>query len=304
VAASVPAAERYPKSRVPVRGREMACVETGRGRPVVFLHGNPTSSYLWRNVIPHVAGLGRCIAPDLIGMGDSDKLERTSDDRREPGGPDRYRFVEHREYLDEFLERVDATRDVTLVTHDWGSALGFDWANRHRGAVRGIAYMEAIVRPLAWDEFPAAARPVFEALRSPEGEGMVLERNLFVERVLPGSILRELGEAEMEAYRRPFREPGEGRRPTLAWPREIPIDGKPADVALIVESYARWLARSEVPKLFVNAQPGALLVGAQREFCRAWPEQVEVTVRGSHFVQEDSPDEIGRALADWLDTLS
>ena len=285
--------ERYPKRHANVRGRRMAYVEAGSGDPIVFLHGNPTSSYLWRNVIPHLEGLGRCIAPDLIGMGDSEKLEGS--------GPERYRFVEHRDYLDGLLAALGVTEKGTLVVHDWGSALGFDWANRHRGAVRGIAYMEAIVAPFpSWAEWPPAVAPTFQAFRSPKGEAMILDGNAFVEQVLPRSVLRKLGDAEMNAYRRPFLEPGEGRRPTLTWPRQIPIGGEPADVTAIAADYAAWLATSDLPKLFVNAEPGAILTGAQRELCRRWPNQTEVTVAGSHFVQEDSPDEIGAAIADWL----
>jgi haloalkane dehalogenase len=288
----ISAEERYPKQRARVRGLEMAYVEVGEGAPIVFLHGNPTSSYLWRNVMPHLEGRGRLIAPDLIGMGDSDKLPRS--------GPGSYRFVEHREYLDDLLYELGVTSNVTFVIHDWGSALGFDWANRHRDAVRAIAYMEAIVRPVSWEEWPEAATRIFEAFRSEAGEPMVLEQNVFVERVLPGSVLRGLTPAEMEVYRRPFRDAGEGRRPTLTWPREIPLSGEPADVVGIVADYADWLATSDVPKLFVNAEPGAILTGPQREFCRGWKNQTEVTVAGSHFIQEDSPDEIGRAIADWL----
>jgi haloalkane dehalogenase len=273
----------------------MAYVEAGSGDPIVLLHGNPTSSYLWRNVIPHLEGLGRCIAPDLIGMGDSDKLT--------PSGPERYRFVEHREHLDAFLSELDVRADVTLVVHDWGSALGFDWARRHPGAVRGLAYMEAIVRPLTWADWPDAARQIFQAFRSAAGETMVLEQNVFVERVLPGSVLRKLGDAEMAVYRRPFVEPGESRRPTLTWPRQIPIEGEPADVHAVVGAYASWLTGTPIAKLFVNAEPGAILIGPQRDFCRTWPHQREVTVRGSHFVQEDSPDEIGQAVAEWLRSL-
>ena len=224
-------------------------------------------------------------------MGDSAKLA-------DPG-PGSYTFVEHRRYLDGLLDALGVSDRVTLVVHDWGSALGFDWANRHRGAVKGIAYMEAIVRPLTWDEWPAAARGVFEGFRSPAGDEMVLGKNVFVERVLPGSVLRTLSDEEMAQYRRPFLEPGEGRRPTLTWPRQIPIDGEPADVTAIVADYAEWLAHSDLPKLFVDADPGALLTGAPREFARRWPNQTEVTVAGNHFLQEDSPDEIGRAIADW-----
>jgi haloalkane dehalogenase len=284
-------AKEHPKKTVEVLGKTMAYVEMGEGDPIVFQHGNPTSSYLWRNVMPHLADQGRCIALDLIGMGDSDKLEGS--------GPDRYTFVEHRRYFDAALEALGVTDRVTFVIHDWGSALGFDWANRHRDKVLGICYMEAVVRPLSWNEWPEAATRVFQGFRSEAGEHMVLESNVFVENVLPGSIIRDLSEEEMNVYRRPFAEPGEGRRPTLTWPRQIPLGGEPADVVAICQDYADWLATSDVPKLFINADPGAILIGAQREFCRSWPNQTEVTVRGNHFLQEDSPDEIGAVIADW-----
>lgn len=288
----MPSAAEPPKKTIDVLGKRMAYVEMGDGRPIVFQHGNPTSSYLWRNVMPHVTGLGRCIALDLIGMGASEKLEDS--------GPDRYRFVEHRAYFDAALDALGITRDVTLVVHDWGSALGFDWANRHRDRVRAIAYMEGIVMPVAWDDWPEAIRPVFQAFRSPAGEEMVLDKNIFVENVLPAGVLRGLTEEEMTVYRRPFLTAGEDRRPTLTWPRQIPLDGEPADVVGIVRSYADWLAKSDIPKLFINADPGVILTGRQRDFCRGWPNQTEVTVPGSHFIQEDSPDEIGRAIAQWL----
>ncbi len=288
---TIPTAE-HPKKSVEVHGRKMTYVEMGEGDPIVFLHGNPTSSYLWRNVMPHAKGLGRCIAPDLIGMGDSEKLPDS--------GPDRYRFVEHRQYLDGLLEALGVTQNAIFVIHDWGSALGFDWANRHREAVQGIAYMEGIVRPVLWEEWNEASRPVFEGFRSPAGEKMVLEKNIFVEKVLPGSVLRGLTDAEMAVYRRPFAEAGEDRRPTLTWPRQIPISGEPADVVAIVQDYSDWMAENEMPKLFVNAEPGAILTGDVRDFCRGWKNQTEVTVKGSHFIQEDSPDEIGGAIADWV----
>lgn len=291
----MPSAAEPPKETIDVLGKRMAYVEMGDGRPIVFQHGNPTSSYLWRNVMPHVAGLGRCIALDLIGMGASEKLEDS--------GPDRYRFVEHRAYFDAALDALGITRDVTLVVHDWGSALGFDWANRHRDRVRAIAYMEGIVMPVAWDDWPEAIRPVFQAFRSPAGEEMVLDKNIFVENVLPAGVLRGLTEEEMTVYRRPFLTAGEDRRPTLTWPRQIPLDGEPADVVGIVRSYADWLAKSDIPKLFINADPGVILTGRQRDFCRGWPNQTEVTVPGSHFIQEDSPDAIGRAIAQWLTGL-
>lgn len=283
------------KARADVLGHRMAYVDVGQGDPIVFLHGNPTSSYIWRQVLPHLSGLGRCIAPDLIGMGDSDKLPNS--------GPQSYTFVEHRRYLDALLATLGVEDRVTLVVHDWGSALGFDWANRHRSAVRGIAYMEAIVRPISWAEFPAQAKPFFEALRSPAGEKLVLEQNAFVEAVLPTASLRPLVTKDLDEYRRPFVRHGEGRRPTLTWPRQIPIEGEPADVAAIVTAYGGWLATSEIPKLFVRADPGTMAQTAI-EFCRTWRAQEEVTVPGGHLLQEDSPFEIGRALATWLSHLA
>jgi haloalkane dehalogenase len=293
----ISAAFPYHKQRRRVQGLEMAYVEVGEGDPIVLLHGNPTSSYLWRNVLPHLQPRGRCIAPDLIGMGDSDKLPDS--------GPGSYRFVEHRRYLDALLEALNVHERVTFVVHDWGSALGFDWANRHREAVKGIAYMEAIVKSQAWDHWDKLnMRPVLKALRSEAGEDMILRDNFFVEQFLPKAVLRPLSDEEMAQYRRPFAEPGEGRRPTLTWPREIPIEGEPADVTAIVAAYANWLATSDVPKLFVKAEPGLLLAGgANRDFVRGWPAQAEVTVAGIHFLQEDSPDEIGRAIAGWMGAL-
>jgi haloalkane dehalogenase len=281
------------KQTVDVLGLRIAYHERGEGAPILFLHGNPTSSYLWRNVIPELEGVGRLIAPDLIGMGDSAKLPHP--------GPDTYRFTTHRDFLWGFIEAViPASESVVLVVHDWGSALGFDWANRHRERVRGIAYMEGIVRPIAgWDEWSAAATPVFQGFRSDKGEAMILDRNLFVERVLPGSVLRKLTEAEMAEYRRPFLR-SEDRWPTLTWPRQIPIAGEPAEMVAIVEAYSQWMAQNEVAKLFVNADPGAILTGALREFCRSWKNQTEVTVPGSHFIQEDSGPAIGQAVAGWL----
>ena len=288
-------ADEHTKQMVKVNGLNMAYVEMGVGDPIVFLHGNPTSSYLWRNIMPHLTDKARCIAPALIGMGASDKLPDS--------GPERYSFFEHRDYLDGFFETMGITKNVTLVLHDWGSALGFHWARRHPDAVHGIAYMEALVRPVAWQEWNEAARPIFEGFRSPAGETMILQKNMFVERVLPGSVLRDLSALEMAVYRRPFTEPGEGRRPTLTWPRQIPISGEPADVVAIAQDYADWLVETDLPKLFINAEPGAILIGNQREFCRSWKNQIEVTVSGSHFIQEDSPHEIGTALAEWYGSL-
>jgi haloalkane dehalogenase len=283
------------KKMVDVLGARMAYHERGEGRPVLLLHGNPTSSYLWRDVIPALERCGRLIAPDLIGMGDSAKLPNP--------GPDTYRFTTHRDFLGAFIEAVvGPTSSLVLVVHDWGSALGFDWANHHRDRIRGIAYMEAIVRPIAsWDEWNPAATPIFQGFRSDKGEQMILDRNMFVERLLPGSVLRKLTEAEMAEYRRPFQS-REDRWPTLTWPRQIPIAGEPADVVQIAADYSHWMAQNDLPKLFVNAEPGAILIGAPREFCRSWNNQTEVTVPGSHFIQEDSGPAIGRAVAGWIRT--
>jgi haloalkane dehalogenase len=291
--ATISPADPYPRKRMGVAGTEIACIDTGSGDPIVLLHGNPTSAYLWRNVIPHLAGLGRCLAPDLAGMGQSGKA---------PNGS--YRFVDHARYLDAWFAALGLVQKITLVVHDWGSALGFHWACRNRAAVKGIAYMEAIVMPLRWDEWPENARNIFQLLRSPAGEELILQKNIFIERILPGAVLRELTEPEMAAYRQPWLEAGESRRPMLSWPREIPVDGQPADVTAIVQGYARWLsADATLPKLFVNAEPGAILTGRQREYCRQWPNQHEVTVAGAHFVQEDSPHQIGDAIAQWYKTL-
>jgi len=279
--------------RVSLLGTEIAYRESGAvaAKPVVFLHGNPTSSYLWRKVIPEVEGVARCLAPDLVGMGESGQAA---------GGE--YTFAEHARHLDAWFDALHVS-DIVLVGHDWGGALGFDWARRNPDRVRGLAYMETIVRPVTWDDWPDAARRIFQAMRSAAGEELVLEKNVFVERILPASILRTLEPEEMEAYRRPFVEPGEKRRPTLTWPRQIPIEGEPADVAERVAAYGRWLESSPVPKLFVNADPGSILIGRQRDYCRTWPNQREVTVRGSHFIQEDSPAEIGRAIATFVSEL-
>ena len=281
------------KKTVDVLDARIAYHERGEGAPVLFLHGNPTSSYLWRDVIPELEGYGRLIAPDLIGMGDSAKLPHP--------GADTYRFTTHRKYLEAFIDAViGAKESIVLVVHDWGSALGFDWANHHRDRIRGIAYMEAIVRPVAsWDEWSASATPIFQGFRSDKGETMILERNMFIERVLPGSILRKLTEAEMTEYRRPFLQAPD-RWPMLTWPRQIPIAGEPAEVVRIAADYSQWMAQNDLPKLFVNAEPGAILIGAPRDFCRGWKNQTEVTVAGSHFIQEDSGPAIGRAVAAWM----
>jgi len=274
-----------------VNGKRIAYLEAGAGDPIVLLHGNPTSSFLWRNIIPELEGCGRVIAPDLIGQGDSEKLPASE-------GPDRYSFEVAFDYLDGLLRELDANQNITLVIHDWGSGLGFQWARLHPESVKGIAYMEAIVMPMTWEDWPESARGIFQGFRSPKGEDLVLERNMFVEAVLPSSVIRDLSNEEMAAYRAPFDSP-EHRQPTLNWPRQIPINGEPPHMVEQVDAYAAFMAKTDIPKLFINADPGSILVGKQRDFCRTWPNQTEVTVKGLHFVQEDSPQEIGQAVAAW-----
>jgi haloalkane dehalogenase len=280
--------DAHRRKRVQVFNTDMSYVDVGRGDPIVFLHGNPTSSYLWRNIIPFLAEYGRCLAPDLVGMGQSGKA---------PGSA--YRFADHAQYLDAWFDALNLTINIVLVLHDWGSALGFHRAWRFPDQVQAIAYMEAFVQPQRWDDFPHGRDAMFRALRSDKGEQMVLDENFFVETVLPKGIIRRLTDEEMNAYRAPYKD-REARLPTLVWPRELPIDGEPVDVVAAVQHYGDWLAKSTLPKLLIAAEPGALLTGRAREFCRTWPNQREVTVKGIHYVQEDSPTEIGLALRDFV----
>lgn len=282
-----------PKSKILVNNKNMAYVEMGQGKTMLFLHGNPTSSYLWRNIMPYFSNIKRCVAPDLIGMGDSEKL-----DSNEVGT---YNFFEHQKWLNDLLETLNLGDKLILVLHDWGSALGFDWARKNIDRVAGIVYMEGIVCPLSWDDWDEKSAPLFQAFRSDAGENMIIEKNIFVERVLPGSVLRGLTKEEMEVYRRPFLKK-EDRRPTLDWPNQIPIDNKPKDVVEVVDEYSKFFSKDNTPKLFINADPGAILIGKQREFCRSWPNQYEFTVPGSHFIQEDSPDLIGEGIFNWLES--
>jgi haloalkane dehalogenase len=287
-ASAIDPADHMPRKRVPVLDSEISYVDIGSGAPVVFLHGNPTSSYLWRNIIPYVAPFRRCLAPDLIGMGQSGKPQSHG-----------YRFVDHVRYLDAWFDAVGLGGDLTLVGHDWGGALAFHRAYRHPDTVAALAYMETFVQPRRWDDMGAGGQDFFRRLRSPEGEPIIFDENAFVERVIPTATLRTLREDEMTVYRAPYLQ-REARLPTLVWPREQPIDGTPGDVVAIVTQYSDWLRQSSVLKLFINAEPGALIMARAREFCRTWPNQREVTVRGIHFIQEDSPREIGAALRDFL----
>lgn len=286
----------YPMKFADVHGARMAYAEHGEGDPIVFLHGNPTSSYLWRNIMPAVEDFGRLIAPDLIGMGMSDKLT--------PAGPDRYSFVEHRTYLDNLLEQLDVTENVTLVIHDWGSGLGFDWAYRHAEAIKGIAYMEAFLKPWNSAEMSEGALQFFNGMRGPGGEEAILENNMFVEQVLIGGLGDRLDDADRAAYRAPYLEAGDSRLATLKWPREVPIDGMPAETAEILSAYSQWLPTTQFPKLLISATPGAILIDERLEFARTFQNQVEVGVEGNHYIQEQAPEAVAKALRGWLISIS
>ena len=283
------------KQKISINNKNIAYVESGSGDPIIFLHGNPTSSYLWRNITPHLESQGRCICIDLIGMGDSDKLDNPDENS--------YQFEEHYHYVNAAIESLTNGENITFVIHDWGSALGFNWCYHNPDSIKGIAYMEAIVKEMTWEDWRDEAKGIFQGFRSDAGESLVLEKNYFVERVLPGSIIRRLSDEEIEEYRRPFINPGEDRRPTLSWPREIPIEGQPVNVCEIVNQYAEWMQTNDIPKLFINAEPGAITTGRIRDYCRSWKNQTEVTVKGVHFIQEDSPDDIGKAISTWYKNI-
>ena len=283
------------KKKVLIGDKHIAYIEKGSGEPIVFLHGNPTSSYLWRNITPYLETAGRCISIDLIGMGDSEKLDNPDTNS--------YRFEEHFFYIEQVIKKLTDGQKVTFVLHDWGSALGFNWSYKYPELVKGIAYMEAIVKELSWDEWNDKSKGIFQGFRSDAGEYLVLEKNYFIEKVLFGSIIRTLNDEEKKEYRRPFIEPGENRRPMLSWPREIPIDGEPENVCRIVNNYSNWMQDNDIPKFFINAEPGAIIQGTVRDFCRTWKNQKEITVKGLHFIQEDSADEIGKALSKWYNEI-
>ena len=282
------------KKNINVLGKKMTYVDKGEGDPIIFQHGNPASSYLWRNIIPYLENQGRCIAIDLIGMGDSDKLT--------DNGNNTYSYHIQKQYFDKCLEELEIKENITFVIHDWGSALGFNWAYEHQESVKGICYMEAIVKKISWEDWPKDAKSIFQGFRSDAGEDLILKKNLFIEGVLPNAIIRHLTETEMDIYRKPFLKEID-RRPTLDWPRQIPINNEPEDVCKIVDDYSSWMSINEIPKLFINADPGSILTGKQREFCRKWKNQQELTVKGNHFIQEDSPNEIGEAISKWYRNL-
>ncbi|MBT3993139.1 MAG: haloalkane dehalogenase [Gammaproteobacteria bacterium] len=279
------------KNFVTVANKKIAYYEKGKGNPIIFLHGNPTSSYLWRNITPHMCNMGRCISIDLIGMGNSDKLDQSDINS--------YKFEEHYHYLNQTIKSLTDQNNITFVLHDWGSALGFHWSHKHPNSIMGIAYMEAIINEMTWDDWNENSRSLFQGFRSEAGESLILDKNYFIEKVLPGSIIRDLDESEMNEYRKPFLNSGEDRRPTLSWPREIPMNGKPENVCKLVNAYADWMQINDIPKLFINAEPGVILTGRMRDLCRTWKNQKEVSVKGLHFIQEDSPTEIGNALSSW-----
>ena len=281
---------------IEVNGKNIAYNQTGEGSPIVFLHGNPTSSYLWRKIIPYLESNANCYAFDLIGMGSSDKLDNP--------GPESYGFEEHFDYINQAINELIPNEKITLVLHDWGSAIGFHWAHENQKRIQGIAYMEGIVKELEWKEWNEQSRGLFQALRSDSGEELILEKNVFIEKILVGSIIRQLDQYEMEEYRKPFENPGEDRRVMLSWPREIPIEGQPENVCKIVSEYSNWMSKNNIPKLFINADPGAIIQGSVRDFCRTWKNQSEITVQGIHFIQEDSPNEIGTAIQKWYETIN
>ncbi|RYG54201.1 MAG: haloalkane dehalogenase [Chitinophagaceae bacterium] len=272
-----------------INGLKMAYFDEGKGDAIIFLHGNPASGYIWRNIVPYVRELGRCIVPDLMGMGDSDKFCNASD----------YTFINNQKYLNELLKYLGIDKNIIFVVHDWGAVLAFHWARNHPDAVKGIVYMEALTRPRTWDEVPGAARETFQKLRTVEGEQMILTENSFIEFNLPRTILRTLSQAEMTEYRRPFCKPGEDRRAILNWARQLPLGGEPAEIIEIVTDNSKWLCESNVPKLFIEATPGTL-ADAEKNACMLWPNQSHLIVKGHHNLQEDSADEIGAGIAQWL----
>ena len=278
---------------VDVHGSRMHYVDVGEGDPVLFLHGNPTSSYLWRNIIPHLSGQARCIAPDLIGMGKSDH----------PKIP--YRYDDHYRYVTGFVDALDIGSNLTLVIHDWGSALGFRWAHQHQDAVKGIAFMEAMLFPLSWERMPAEYRTGFRMMRSPGlGWGMISVGNVFIKKMLPDMVARGLT-PEAQAYYASAFPTIASRQAVRQWPQEIPIDGKPADNDATVGAFGEWLTRTELPKILFHGSPGTII----REDDVAWVRENLANLQvvdigdGLHFIQEDNPGLIGSELSKWYATL-
>ncbi len=288
---TISAHDPYERKRVAVLDSDMSYLDSGVGDPIVFLHGNGTFSYVWRNIIPYAEPFGRCLAPDLMGCGRSGRI---------PSGS--YRIVDQSKYLNAWFDAMDLGGSINLVLHDWGGPLGFDWACHHRERVKSITYMETLVLPLSWDDWPEIRKDLFRQFRSPMGEDLVLRDNFFIETI-QSRMLRNLTDEEMDTYREPYREPGESRRPTLTFTRECPIGGEPLDVIEMINCCGEWLSTSEMPKLFINAYPGSILTGRQRDYCRTWPNQQERIVQGIHYIQEDSPHQIGEAISDFLKSI-
>ena len=283
------------KKYIDVKGKKLAYIDQGKGDAIVFIHGNPASSYLWRNIAPNFIKSHRTIVPDLIGMGDSEKL----------GGVDNpeYSFNGHYNFLDEFLIKLNLGEKINLVIHDWGCGLGLKFARLHPEIISSITFMEGITVPLKWEQWPEAGTKIFKLFRSEVGEELILDKNIFVERILFADPITPMSDKTKEEYLRPFLNPGEDRRPTLTFPRNIPLDGEPNDTYVEINKNAEFHKNSNIPKLFINADPGFLLVGSQRDEVRNWNNLKEVTVKGNHFIQEDSPDEITAHIKDFINNL-
>ena len=284
------------KKYIEIAGKKMAVIDEGSGEPIVFLHGNPTSSYLWRNIAPNFKETNRIIVPDLMGMGDSEKLDGIDNPS--------YNLMGHYDFLDQLLEKLEIGNNIHFVIHDWGCALGMIYARLNSEKIKSITFMEGIAIPLTWEKWPEIARKIFSLFRSDAGEELVLEKNFFVERLLLTDPISPMSEEDKKEYLRPYIDAGESRRPTLTWPRNIPLDGKePIETLEAVKANSEFHSSSSIPKLFINADPGLLLVGEQREEIRSWKNLEEVTVKGNHFIQEDSPEEITNHLKSFINKL-
>jgi haloalkane dehalogenase len=287
----------YSKKSIMVKDRKMAFIEVGRGDPIVFIHGNANSAYMWRNILPYMEDLGRLIAIDNIGQGDSDKLPDS--------GPGSYTLAEHQVYINGIMEALDINKNVTLVMHDWGGPLGLTWARSHSENIKGLVHCEIVVgNHSSYDDYPDGHGERLKRVRGPDGEKLVMTDNYFIEKIYMGGVIRNIDDETMAEIRRPYEGPRENRRPTLTWPRQIPIGGKPKDVADLVDDLSFWMAENDIPKLFIRAEPGQILFGRDLEIINSWANQKTVTVAGLHHPQEDSPDDIGIALRNWYKLIS